>query len=106
MVTVFEHQPAADVMRVLDTADRLSSYNDIFANGVPLIARGAPQRHGGLTMDARLQLRVQRYGWDKAAAHYESYWSAQLRPAQDRLLQLAALSPVSACSTWRAAPAS
>jgi ubiquinone/menaquinone biosynthesis C-methylase UbiE len=44
-------------------------------------------------MDARLQLRVQRYGWDKAAAHYDGYWSAQLRPAQDRLLQLAALMP-------------
>ena len=44
-------------------------------------------------MDARLQLRVQRYGWDKAAAHYEAYWAAQLRPAQDRLLELAALQP-------------
>lgn len=44
-------------------------------------------------MDARLQLRVQRYGWDKAAPHYDEYWSAQLRPAQDRLLQLAALQP-------------
>ena len=42
-------------------------------------------------MEARLQLRVQRYGWDKAAPHYEGYWSAQLRPAQDRLLDLAAL---------------
>jgi ubiquinone/menaquinone biosynthesis C-methylase UbiE len=44
-------------------------------------------------VEARLQLRVQRYGWDKAAPHYESYWSAQLRPAQDRLLELAALQP-------------
>ena len=44
-------------------------------------------------MEARLQLRVQRYGWDKAAPHYESYWSAQLRPAQDRLMQMAALQP-------------
>lgn len=44
-------------------------------------------------MDARLQLRVQRYGWDKAAAHYERYWAAQLKPAQDRLLELAALRP-------------
>lgn len=42
-------------------------------------------------MEARLQLRVQRYGWDKAAPHYEGYWSQQLRPAQDRLMQLAAL---------------
>ena len=44
-------------------------------------------------MEARLQLRVQRYGWDKAAPHYEGYWSAQLRPAQDRLMQMAALQP-------------
>lgn len=44
-------------------------------------------------MDARLQRRVQRYGWDKAAAHYEQYWSRQLDPAQRRLLALAALEP-------------
>lgn len=42
-------------------------------------------------MESRLQLRVQRYGWDKAAPHYEGYWSAQLRPAQDRLMEMAAL---------------
>ena len=44
-------------------------------------------------MESRLQLRVQRYGWDKAAPHYEAYWAAQLSPAQDRLLDLAALRP-------------
>ena len=42
-------------------------------------------------MDARLQRRVQRYGWDRAAAHYEQYWSRQLYPAQQRLLELAEL---------------
>ena len=42
-------------------------------------------------MDARLQRRVQRYGWDKAAAHYEQFWAAQLLPAQDLLMELAAL---------------
>ena len=42
-------------------------------------------------MASRLQLRVQRYGWDKAAAQYEEYWAAQLKPAQDRLLEIAAL---------------
>jgi ubiquinone/menaquinone biosynthesis C-methylase UbiE len=42
-------------------------------------------------MESRLQLRVQRYGWDKAAPHYEDHWAAQ--PAQDRLLELAALRP-------------
>lgn len=26
-------------------------------------------------MDARLQLRVQRYGWDRAAAFYDAAWS-------------------------------
>ncbi|PWJ21623.1 class I SAM-dependent methyltransferase [Jannaschia seohaensis] len=40
-------------------------------------------------MDARLQLRVQRYGWDAAAPHYHESWEAQLRPAHDRLLDLA-----------------
>ena len=44
-------------------------------------------------MDARLQRRVQRYGWDKAAGFYETYWAAQLAPAQDALLDLAALAP-------------
>ena len=40
-------------------------------------------------MDARLQRRVQRYGWDKAAGDYERFWAAQLKPAQDLLLTLA-----------------
>lgn len=44
-------------------------------------------------MDARVQRRVQRYGWDKAAAHYERYWARQLEPAQHRMLALAALQP-------------
>ena len=44
-------------------------------------------------MDPRLQRRVQRYGWDKAAEFYERYWSEQLSPAQWRLLELADLKP-------------
>lgn len=44
-------------------------------------------------MDPRLQKRVQRYGWDKAADHYEKYWRDQLKPAQDKLLELADLQP-------------
>lgn len=44
-------------------------------------------------MDARLQRRVQRYGWDKAAPVYEQHWAHQLEPAQDCLLELAALRP-------------
>jgi len=44
-------------------------------------------------MDARLQRRVQRYGWDKASGAYEQYWSRQLAPAQTRLLELADLEP-------------
>ncbi len=44
-------------------------------------------------MDARLQRRVQRYGWDRAAEHYERFWSAQLAPAQRRMLEMAALRP-------------
>jgi ubiquinone/menaquinone biosynthesis C-methylase UbiE len=44
-------------------------------------------------MDARFQNRVQRYGWDRAAAMYEQSWQKQLEPAQTRLLELAALKP-------------
>jgi ubiquinone/menaquinone biosynthesis C-methylase UbiE len=44
-------------------------------------------------MDAQLQRRIQRYGWDRAADHYETAWAAQLRPAQDLLLAVAALEP-------------
>ena len=40
-------------------------------------------------MEPALQRRVQRYGWDKASAHYEAYWQKQLYPAQQKLLQLA-----------------
>lgn len=44
-------------------------------------------------MDARLQRRVQRYGWDRASEHYERFWAEQLRPAQELLLEMAALAP-------------
>jgi ubiquinone/menaquinone biosynthesis C-methylase UbiE len=40
-------------------------------------------------MDPRLQRRVQRYGWDKAATCYDAYWAQQLAPAQDRVLAMA-----------------
>jgi SAM-dependent methyltransferase len=42
-------------------------------------------------VDPRLQRRVQRYGWDRAADTYERAWAEQLRPAQERLLEMAAL---------------
>ncbi len=42
-------------------------------------------------MEAALQRRIQRYGWDKAAAYYEAFWQDQLKPAQDLLLQMADL---------------
>lgn len=44
-------------------------------------------------MDARLQLRVQRYGWDRAAAVYDAAWRGPLTPAQDLLLEMAGLDP-------------
>ena len=44
-------------------------------------------------MDAQLQRRIQRYGWDRAVEYYEASWAAQLKPAQDCLLTLAALQP-------------
>ena len=42
-------------------------------------------------MEPRLQRRVQRYGWDLAAADYEALWQSQLLPAQTELLAMAAL---------------
>ncbi len=42
---------------------------------------------------ANFQRRIQRYGWDKAADLYEKSWQAQLKPAQDRLLEMAELKP-------------
>ena len=42
-------------------------------------------------MSARFQLRVQRYGWDKASDCYEALWGRQVEPARRTLLQMAAL---------------
>lgn len=44
-------------------------------------------------MDARLQRRVQRSGWNMAAASYEALWRTHLAPAQTAMLEMAALSP-------------
>jgi SAM-dependent methyltransferase len=44
-------------------------------------------------MEPRLQRRVQRYGWDLAAAAYEDLWQAQLAPAQAELMACAGLLP-------------
>jgi ubiquinone/menaquinone biosynthesis C-methylase UbiE len=44
-------------------------------------------------MDARLQRRVQRYGWDRAAAHYETLWQRPLAGVQAALLQAATVAP-------------
>lgn len=40
-------------------------------------------------MEARLQRRIQRYGWDKAAEAYEVGWKESLADAQAELLRLA-----------------
>lgn len=42
-------------------------------------------------MEPELQRRVQRYGWDKAASFYETFWGRQLEPAQTTLIEMAAL---------------
>lgn len=42
-------------------------------------------------MTPDLQRRVQRYGWDRAASFYETYWKSQLEPAQSVALEEAAL---------------
>ena len=44
-------------------------------------------------MEPRLQRRVQRYGWDLAAACYEPLWQAQLASAHAELRCRAALAP-------------
>ena len=44
-------------------------------------------------MDARLQRRIQRYGWDAAASIYEDSWQHNLAPAQDLMLEKADLHP-------------
>jgi SAM-dependent methyltransferase len=44
-------------------------------------------------MDARLQRRIQRYGWDRAVTAYEDGWRAQLAPAHALMLDLVALEP-------------
>lgn len=44
-------------------------------------------------MDARLQRRIQRYGWDKAADAYEAGWKESLAGVQAKLLRIAAPAP-------------
>lgn len=44
-------------------------------------------------MDPNLQLRIQRYGWDKAADRYEEGWRDSLFAAQQELLRQAAAKP-------------
>ena len=44
-------------------------------------------------MEARVQRRVQRYGWDLAAHDYERLWEAQLGPAQADMLARVGLRP-------------
>ena len=40
-------------------------------------------------MEAKLQIRVQRYGWDAASELYEDGWRGPLAPAQQTLLRIA-----------------
>ena len=44
-------------------------------------------------MQPGVQRRVQRYGWDLAAAEYESLWGQQLAPAQAEAMTCAGLMP-------------
>ncbi|MEM0908385.1 MAG: methyltransferase domain-containing protein [Pseudomonadota bacterium] len=44
-------------------------------------------------MDAKMQRRIQRYGWDKAAERYETGWKASLAPAQAALVAEANAQP-------------
>jgi SAM-dependent methyltransferase len=44
-------------------------------------------------MEPKLQIRVQRYGWDAASELYEDGWRAPLAPAQQTLLRVADIKP-------------
>lgn len=44
-------------------------------------------------MEARLQRRIQRYGWDAAADIYEDAWQANLAPIHEQMIDLAGLAP-------------
>jgi len=44
-------------------------------------------------MEARLQRRVQRYGWDQASAYYDECWREALAPVTRALLKRASLAP-------------
>ena len=44
-------------------------------------------------MEPRLQRRIQRYGWNLAAADYEPLWQAQLACAHAKLMACAGLAP-------------
>jgi SAM-dependent methyltransferase len=44
-------------------------------------------------MDAKVQRRVQRYGWDLAADHYQPLWQAPLAEAQAAMMALASPAP-------------
>jgi len=44
-------------------------------------------------MEPRLQRRIQRYGWNLAAADYEPLWQAQLACAHAKLMACARLAP-------------
>jgi ubiquinone/menaquinone biosynthesis C-methylase UbiE/CheY-like chemotaxis protein len=39
-------------------------------------------------MEPKLQRRVQRYGWDRAAGSYATFWGDQLRPAHEAAIRL------------------
>lgn len=44
-------------------------------------------------MEAKLQRRVQRYGWDAASKVYDAVWRENLRPVHSALFEMAALKP-------------
>jgi SAM-dependent methyltransferase len=50
-------------------------------------------QHVELSMESRLQRRVQRYGWDLASADYEPLWQMQLACLHDELVARASLVP-------------
>jgi SAM-dependent methyltransferase len=85
-------QPEAAVLR--QTTDRPE---DGSASSLSPDGEHRGRRHEGrpatASLDARLQRRVQRYGWDLAVEAYARHWHGALAGVQDELLALAAPAP-------------
>lgn len=70
-----------------------TSSHPFFRSSIPITRNRYSHQDITNIMMADFQRRVQRYGWDHAAGYYNPAWQQPLKPAQDRLLECAALEP-------------